>query len=43
MVVHYRDSCVPLVNLGCVWWNRDHLDDREEQREVLGDREDLRG
>ena len=40
VVVHYRDSCVPLGNL---WVDRDHLDDREDQREVLGDREDLRG
>ena len=40
VVVHYIDSCVPLGNL---WVDRDDLDDREEQREVLGDREDLRG
>ena len=40
MGVHYIDSCVPLGNL---WVDRDDLDDREDQREVLGDREDLRG
>ena len=43
MGVHYRDSCVPLGNLGGDWRDREDLDDREEQREVLGDREDLRG
>ena len=32
MVVHYIDSCVPLVNLGWDWRDRDHLDDREKQR-----------
>ena len=40
MVVHYIDSCVPLGNL---WVDRENLNSREEQREVLGDREDLRG
>ena len=29
VVVHYRDSCVPLGNL---WVDRDPLDGREEQR-----------
>ena len=43
VVVHYRDSCVPLGNCVWVWRDRDPLDGREEQREVLGDREDLRG
>ena len=33
VVVHYRDSCVPLGNL---WVNRDPLDDREEQRGTEG-------
>ena len=42
VVVHYRDSC-GMGNLGCVWKDREPLDGREEQREVLEDREDLRG
>ncbi len=41
--LHYQDSCVPLGNFGLVWRDREPLDDREEQRQVLGDREDLRG
>ncbi len=41
--LHYQDSWVPLGNFGLVWRGRADLDDREEQREVLGDREDLRG
>ena len=43
MVVHYIDSCVPLGNLGCVRRDRDPLDGREKQREVLGDREESEG
>lgn len=39
MVVHYRDSC----GMGNLWVDREDLDGREEQREVLGGREELRG